>query len=578
MKVSEIKIENFKRFKNLKIAGLPQEAKLVIIVGPNGSGKSSLFDAFHHWYKRNVGFGRGDDEVYYRKEKNNAFDWTRNVNISFHDESASNAKRKQCMYFRTAYRNDPDFNISNFTRPGAPQDSIRFNRLIDNDQAVGQNYQRLLYNTLSGVYSVSNDQLTVKQLREELIGKVRKSMKAVFDDLILNNVGDPLGDGAFYFEKGTSKSYHYKNLSGGEKSAFDLLLDLIIKIEYYDNTVFLIDEPDSHMHTSLQGRLVKELFNIIPENSQLWLTTHSLGVMRAARDIEKDSSDKTAILDFDGYNFDEDCIISPVKIDRVIWEKFLSIALDDFSTRIAPEAICLCEGSLNGSKRKNFDADIYNLIFGNEYPHISFISGGSCADLEKDDHPGHSILQGILKSTHIYRLLDRDDKSTEEIVKLRDKGFFVLKRRHIESYLFDDEVIKKLVIKKAPNSVTIAKQLVSEKVPEINDKLELFFETAEENELKFKLNAQGFIEKHVVDEGQRKELLSLWQQSSESKISEALNLKQSAINNSKGRGNPEDDIKSASGEIYNGLKSLLSLTQCGNNTEAFMRDTLVVSQ
>ncbi|MGA8848678.1 MAG: AAA family ATPase [Dehalococcoidia bacterium] len=511
MKISEIHIKNFKRFKDTHITDLSNESKIVIIVGPNGSGKSSLFDAFNHWYKLNAGFGYGGDESYYVKEKSEGFDPHQNVNVIFHNADQKAIKDKKSMYFRTAYRNDPDFNVSSFSRTRAPQENIRFQRLIDNDQTVSLNYQRLVYNTLSGVYSEQNNEKNVKDLREELIGKVRASMKAVFDDLVLNNIGDPLGDGTFLFEKGTSKSFHYKNLSGGEKSAFDLLLDLIIKLEYYDDTVFFIDEIDSHMHTSLQGKLTEEIYNIIPDNSQLWLTTHSLGVIRAAKDIERINPGSVAILDFTGYDFDTECNIKPVKIDRVVWEKFLEIALDDYSLRIAPKIIILCEGSLEGTKRKKFDADIYNTILGNTHPDISFVPGGSCADLEQDNNKEYLLLKEVLKSSKVCRLIDRDDKSEQQVTELLAKGLIILKRRHLESYLFDDELITKLV-----NSTT----------------------------------------------------------QEEGKIGEALEIKSKAIQSSISRGNPSDDIKSASGEIYTGLKKLLNLTKCGNETESFMRDTL----
>jgi hypothetical protein len=55
---------------------------------------------------------------------------------------------------------------------------------------------------------------------------------------------------------------------------------------------------------------------------------------------------------------------------------------------------------------------------------------------------------------------------------------------------------------------------------------------------------------------------------------DALKLKADALTASAGRGNPADDIKSAAGEIYTGLKNLLGLQRAGNNTEAFMRDTM----
>jgi len=200
-----------------------------------------------------------------------------------------------------------------------------------------------------------------------------------------------------------------------------------------------------------------------------------------------------------------------VKIDRVVWEKFLQIALDDYSLRIAPEVIVLCEGTLEGTKRKKFDADIYNTLLGNTNPGISFVPGGSCADLERDDNKEYLLLKELLKSSKVCRLIDRDDKSEQQVTELSGKGLIVLKRRHLESYLFDDDLITKLV-----KSTT-------------------------------------------QDEG---------------KIGEALEIKSKAIQNSISRGNPSDDIKSASGEIYTGLKKLLNLTQCGNETESFMRDTL----
>ena len=39
-------------------------------------------------------------------------------------------------------------------------------------------------------------------------------------------------------------------------------------------------------------------------------------------------------------------------------------------------------------------------------------------------------------------------------------------------------------------------------------------------------------------------------------------------------GGPSDNLKPASGEIYNACKSILGLTQCGNDAKTFMRDTL----
>ena len=47
MKIRSIELQNFRRFTSLSITGLPETAKLVVLIGPNGCGKSSLLDALH---------------------------------------------------------------------------------------------------------------------------------------------------------------------------------------------------------------------------------------------------------------------------------------------------------------------------------------------------------------------------------------------------------------------------------------------------------------------------------------------------------------------------------------------------
>ena len=70
------------------------------------------------------------------------------------------------------------------------------------------------------------------------------------------------------------------NLSAGEKSAFDLILDMVVQSKYYPDAIYCIDEPETHMHTKLQGRVLRELYLLIPGQSQLWISTHSIGMLQ----------------------------------------------------------------------------------------------------------------------------------------------------------------------------------------------------------------------------------------------------------------------------------------------------------
>jgi len=276
MKIKKIEINRFKRFSDLTISEIPETARLIVLVGANGSGKTSLFEAFNQWYQLG-GFGSVGDKDYLEKKDGSVTgnNWYQGkVKIEFHGDQKINPEQiKNKFYFRTAYRNESDFTINNLNKQKDPTQTIRITSLMQNDITVSGNYQRLISQTLAGVFDTENNSKTVETLREELIGKIKKSLSTVFDDLNLSSIGDPLANGSFYFEKGQSKDFHYKNLSAGEKSVFDLLLDMIIKSIYYSDAIFCIDEPEAHMHTMLQSMVLKELYNLTPTNSQLWVTT-----------------------------------------------------------------------------------------------------------------------------------------------------------------------------------------------------------------------------------------------------------------------------------------------------------------
>jgi len=507
MRVRSIHLRNFKRFTDTLLCDIPGDARLVVLVGPNGCGKSSVFDAFLHWYRSSAGFGRSSDELYFRKRQDRPFEWDKTVEVVLHGDEKP---KKGSLYVRTAYRNDPDFSVSSISRTAVPSEQVRFGRVIENDQTVSANYQRLVYDTTAGVYDLANRRKAVEELREELIGGIRSSMRNVFGDLVLKSIQDPLGTGAFFFEKGEAESYHYKNLSGGEKAAFDLLLDLHIKKKYFPDAIYCIDEVDAHLHTHVQGALVRELVAILPGDSQLWITTHSLGVLRMAQEMEVSSPGSVCILDFDGVDLDTPTELRPVTLGRVSWEKLLSIALDDLSERIAPGCIVVCEGSSIGSRRRDFDAEMYNRILGSQLTDTVFISGGAAQEVRIAGVSIREALGRLLPSTRIVCLIDRDARSPAEVAQLEAQGTIVLSHRNLESYLFADDVIEALV-------ASVGK-------PELLD--------------------------------------------------EALKVKKDALSESVGRGNASDDLKSAAGEIYKRLKALLDLRQCGNNVDTFLRDTL----
>jgi predicted ATPase len=511
MHIKEIQAKAIKRFSDLQIKSLPPTARLIVLTGPNGCGKSSVLELLRFWHQHHA-TGHHWDPSYYVKagEQVESFG-QRNVNVTFHETIPSSTElRRKLIYVRSAYRNQPDFVVEHLRRKESVLGREQIHRLIDNDTTVADNYERLVSATVAGVYDGGHDRKTVPELRDMLLGQVRKSMSSVFGDLLLAGPGDPLTNGSFYFEKGTSKDFHYKNLSGGEKPAFDLILDIIIKRAEYDDTIYAIDEPESHMNSRLQGRLLEELLSLIPGTSQLWIATHSVGMLRKAKELKEANPDTVVFLDFDKKDFDKPVVLMPAPVNRRFWLRTLDVALDDLAPLVAPRQVVVCEGMSGGKARPDFDAECYRNIFSEEYCDTDFISGGNASDVEKDRLQLARSLEVIHRGLQIIRLVDRDDRSDKEMADQKSQGVRILSRRNLESYLLDDEIIDRLCV-------------------------------------------------------------SLGHQDS---VAQAIEIKKNALADSQGRGNAQDDLKSARGQIYNGLKTLLALTQCGSSADVFLRDTM----
>jgi len=513
--VAELHAVGFRRFADLTIR-IPTSPKLVVVCGPNGNGKSSLFDAFRTWQGWLDGRGTAQPHYLLRPDAPQAHPWQNQVTLVFHDvadvQSLSDAAKK-AIYMRSAYRNDPEFSSSTISRPGGLLDSATTRRTIDNDVRVSENYARMAGQTFVDLYSGANDAVPAGELRERYVGQLRDAILRVFPDLELLGPGDPLEAGTFEFRKGAVEHFPYLNLSGGEKAVFDLLLDLLIKSQAYDDTIICIDEPEAHLNTRVQGRVLRELLGLVNAQSQLWIASHSIGMMRAAQELSESNAGDVVFLDFEGQDFDAPTLIEPIELDRAFFQRTLDVALGDLAPLVAPSRVVLCEGKPLGAqqtRRAEFDARCYRAIFGDPMPDTDFLSVGNSSAVEEDELGIGSAMTALLPGTTVIRVVDRDLRTAPEIQALQDSGVRVLSRRHLESFLLDDEVLAALC-------------------------------------------------DSVGEPG---------------RVADVLAIKEAAVQASVGRGKDPDDMKSAAAEIYRDVRQLLGLAQPGNNTGSFLSDIL----
>ena len=89
--------------------------------------------------------------------------------------------------------------------------------------------------------------------------------------------------------------FEFNVLSAGEKEAVDILLDLYLRKDDYDDTIFLIDEPELHINTAIQRKLLLEINRLVGADCQIWIATHSIGFLRA---LQEDLKDQCQVIRF----------------------------------------------------------------------------------------------------------------------------------------------------------------------------------------------------------------------------------------------------------------------------------------
>ena len=514
MKIKSIKLKDFKRFTDLSIEGLPETAKLVVMIGPNGCGKSSMFEALncYTYIVKNSAYPSDDKDTgpvelshmtnYYLKNGNpehyfpmSAEDWSSMdarltewrrdsfpafvkdivsramevskgvladcVNIVLHHERETKADELR-VHTRSSLRNY-SFPVHSelYSTHSAEKLQLKLSKPPiekEEDHTFGLNYwslvsYQLLYqsetkNILGDHWPALPQELkeyaeTVLSVKEEIIEEVSDTIAQLFTNsvsrLTLENMlhrGLSLGDSekSLRFDERTLPFY---NLSLGEIAIFDLLLDIVIKRFIDDKTIICIDEPELHIHTKLQGQLLEELYNLISPKSQLWIATHSVGMVRKAQDLWREHPDSVVFLDFGNHNFDEQVTLKPITPDPDFWARTYEVALGDLAELVVTGRTVFCEG-------EEFDEECYRNIFKDPYPEIDFVSLGARGNVEKSVTAANLAIATIAKSARVIGIVDRDKATCGEIKRNAKKGIRTLSRKTIESYLLDDEVLTKL--------------------------------------------------------------------------------------------------------------------------------------
>jgi len=461
MRIRKLQLKNgYKRFHDLTIDLGETPARLVALVGPNGCGKSSVLDGilFHHNAHSPIGDKGGKGYGYHSMTQKPNFSYE-NVIIDFDvgsyqkvlTEKQATGNQNTMFSFRSPYRYNSNLQVKQ--SKAVPE--IRLNNYgataaIDLDDKMEHSYRRLniKYNK-----HLKKEDCRPSEAKAKIIGDLNAAISNCID-LSVTSIGDiEASQGTLYFTKsGHPLEFEFNVLSSGEKEVVDLLLDLYLRQDEFSDTVFLIDEPELHISTRIQGKLLKEIDRLVGDNCQIWITTHSIGFMR---EIQENFKDACQVIHFRGdYALaSTSYTLEPIPLSAASWRDLFEIALDDLAHLVCPKRLVYCEGrdqpGANGVER-GMDASVYNAIFSGKYSDTLFISSGGNSELDQRSEIAIALLSKVFPSLEILVLKDRDmasgKKTTENdrevYLDTNPESHRVLKRWEIENYLYDKEVLQ----------------------------------------------------------------------------------------------------------------------------------------
>jgi len=231
----------------------------------------------------------------------------------------------------------------------------------------------------------------------------------------------------------SDKIYNSSEMSDGERVIFYLIGQCLAAPK---NGIIVIDEPELHLHKSVQIPLWNEIEKLRSDCIFVYLT-HDVDFASA-----KENSKKIWLKSFDGQNWrweviDEDCNLPNELIVEILGSR---------------KPIVFVEGE-NGS----FDVSLYREILSD----FLVIPRGSCTQVIQSVKALKANSQ--LHHLDIYGIIDRDRRPQHEINKLEEDSVFVLKVAEVEN-LFCTQEILELVSNRLGRNATQDFQKISDTI------------------------------------------------------------------------------------------------------------------
>ncbi|MFZ3143508.1 DUF4435 domain-containing protein [Psychrobacter glacincola] len=253
-------------------------------------------------------------------------------------------------------------------------------------------------------------------------------------------------------------AYSASEMSDGERVVFYLIGQCLAAPE---NGVIIIDEPEIHLHKSIQASLWIEIQKLRTDCLFVYMT-HDVDFAVSLPD-----SQKIWLKSYDGTNWDWELVQEVDGLPENLLVEILG----------SRKPIVLVEG-VKGS----FDAKLYQAILDN----FLVIPSGSCTEVISTVKALKS--SGQLHHLDVYGIIDRDRRVDNEIESLKDNSIYSLEVAEVENLFCVPEMIKIVSARLGRNPDEDSDAVASFVINRLQSELKKQVSLHVASEIKFQLN------------------------------------------------------------------------------------------
>lgn len=480
MRIKKLRVSNFKNLVDFEIDDCPNT---IVLAGPNGSGKSSVLEAIavlkeaiapYHSQRTIPGmvtegassceieayFEIFDTEKAFLEGQGRTVDVTL-YNCSVRFDNLGNitevVRDDNLRILLQHYEPGSGIGIVEYLNPYRRMPRRRLQAILLTAMSVETEKRRRIFE-VEAKFNESKEYLANLTLRDiQIFMETNQkqdslaAMKQVFNDFFAPKtfVGVEIGERDIHFWVNTPSGKHdIDDLSSGEQEVFMVFLNLLkLKLR---GSILLYDEPDLHLNSALQRRLLSQLKALGVDN-QIWIATHSTDIISSA------SYDELFHMKlYEGGNQ-----VKRLEEDREKLSIFKSLGAS-IGVQLSSEKVVFLEGHDPGG-----DKEILERLFPQYLSRISFVPTGSVTTLMGVATRAAELLKQASTYAQFYLIRDRDFLSQEDVeqIKIDYRGrLFVWNRYEIENYFLDGalimNVLKRLGVSKLANETQVEDALL----------------------------------------------------------------------------------------------------------------------